>query len=294
MERVLLAAGAGRLSLAVRRARSLVLAYHNVVPAGASPVGDRSLHVAQDAFGQQLDLLRRSHEVVPLDALLDGTAGGRPRAVITFDDAYRGALTVGLAELTARRLPATVFVAPGILGDQVTWWDALADHETGEVDPALRGVALKECRGMARDVRALAARASRVARDMPAWARTAGEDELARAVGAGMTVASHSMSHANLAVLDGASLEEEVKAPMTWLRERFPAAFLPFLAYPYGLTSPAAEAAALRAGCRGAFLVSGGYMPRRDAPAARLPRLNIPSGVSSAGFALRAAGLFTH
>jgi peptidoglycan/xylan/chitin deacetylase (PgdA/CDA1 family) len=184
-----------------------------------------------------------------------------------------------------------VFVAPDILGDRTTWWDALADPHTGELDAEFRRAALVECHGMPRDVMALAAKGSREAREAASWARTAGEPELAHAVALGMTVASHSYSHANLAALSGDILYDEVARSLAWLRERFPSAVEPYLAYPYGLSSPAAEAAALRAGYRGAFLVSGGYMPRRGALAARLPRLNIGSGVSRDGFVLRMAGL---
>lgn len=155
----------------------------------------------------------------------------------------------------------------------------------------MRGRALVTARRIADEVRELGLREAPTARDVPAWARTVNEDELARAVAAGIMVAGHSWSHACLAALEGTNLEQEVAAPMTWLRERFPSAFLPYLAYPYGLVSPAAEAAALRAGCRAAFLSSGGYLPAGAPSSSRLPRLNAPSGVSRAGFALRAAGL---
>lgn len=274
-----------------RRGGTLVLAYHNVVPEGEAPVGDRSLHLPRRAFAEQLDALRRSHDVVPLSALFDAGPQGRPRAVITFDDAYRGALTAGLAELTSRRLPATVFVAPGIIEDQATWWDAFANPATGEVDPSFRRAALDECRGMAAEVHAMAARESRAASAMPPWARIVGLAELTRAVEGGITVGSHSWSHANLAALGGASLEDEMARPAAWLQQHFASSYQPWLAYPYGCSSAAVEAGAQASGYRGAFLVSGGYMPGGAAPSMHLPRLNVPSGMSRSGFVVRAAGV---
>src|SRR5687767_498679 len=83
------------------RARALILAYHNVLPEGEAPVGERSLHLPLTRFREHLEHLARHHEVVPLPALLDGegSTGRRPRVAITFDDAYHGALSVALPEL---------------------------------------------------------------------------------------------------------------------------------------------------------------------------------------------------
>jgi hypothetical protein len=78
---------------------------------------------------------------------------------------------------------------------------------------------------------------------------------------------------------------------MTWLRERF-ASFIPWLTYPYGLYSPAAQAAADKAGFTGALRVDGGWL-RSHAPRAAfaLPRMNIPAGVSINGFRMRIDGI---
>ena len=85
------------------RQRALVVAYHNVVPDDWAGGGDRSLHLSRSDFIARLDVLQTTHDVVPLAALLDCTASSykRPRAAITFDDAYRGAVTIGILELGA-------------------------------------------------------------------------------------------------------------------------------------------------------------------------------------------------
>ena len=93
-------AGAARVVRRRLRGRALVLAYHNVVPAGERPAGEASLHLPQAEFSRHLDLIARTNDVVPLESILDDVGdSARPRVVITFDDAYIGAMSAGLHEL---------------------------------------------------------------------------------------------------------------------------------------------------------------------------------------------------
>ena len=287
-ERLATGGGLARAARARMRGGTLLLAYHNVVPRGEAPVGDLSLHLARDAFAAQLDRLMETHDVVPLaDAVrLAGRRGGRPRVAITFDDAYRGAVTAGVAELAARGLPATIFVVPGRVGGGSFWWDALG------APAAFRGRALTDARGEDGAVRRLAREIGSSEIDVPPHALPASEDELrAAADGAGITFGSHTWSHPNLAALSADEVERELRDSLDWLRARFPSTAIPWLSYPYGLASPAVARAAAAAGYEGALRVEGGWM--RGAPADRfaVPRLNVAAGVSLAGFELRAAGV---
>jgi peptidoglycan/xylan/chitin deacetylase (PgdA/CDA1 family) len=292
-ETVLLASSADRLARWRHRRRTLVLAYHGVVPVGERPCGERSLHLPQATFAAQLDALLATHDVVPLSASTDGPRGKRPQVVISFDDAYRGAMTVGLDELELRGLPATVFVSPGLFGTR-TWWDRLSDTATGAVPPAARAAALSAHQGRAeRVIGAFGAGAT----SLPPWAEIANEDEVrAAAARPGVTLGAHTWSHANLTALEPDDFVAELERPLAWLRSVGQKG-IPWLAYPYGLTSPAVARAAASAGYVGAFRIDGGWMPvNAAAPAMRydLPRLNVPSGLSLAGFRLRAAGLLAH
>jgi peptidoglycan/xylan/chitin deacetylase (PgdA/CDA1 family) len=282
--------GLPRLARARHRREVLVLAYHNVVPRGERAVGDLSLHLAQDEFARQLDSLRRTHEVVALDSLLEPRPhSSRPRAVITFDDAYHGALTAGVDELVRRGMPATVFVAPAYVGGGRFWWDEYADPAHG-LDPALRAHALGALRGQGYRVGAWMAERGAHPIGLPAHQAVADEALLARAAERpGITLASHSWSHPNLAALTESELDAELTRPLAWLRERF-AAVVPWLSYPYGLSSPAVEGAAGRAGYKGAFRVEGGWTPAGATGSFALPRMNVPAGVSLHGFELRTAG----
>lgn len=269
------------------RGRTLVLAYHDIVPRGERPSGDRPLHLRQEEFGAQLDVLAREADVISLAELDSGAPGGRPRVVITFDDAYAGALTAGIEELSRRGLPATIFVAPGLLGRRDLWWDALAD--IGELTAATRERLLHEFRGEDSQVRSWARASGIDLSASPAWAHGGTEEQLRAAVDAGCSLGTHSWSHPNLATLQQDELREELVRPLTWLRERFPRA-LPWMAYPYGLESPGVRTATRAAGYVGAFLVGGGWMAAGDDRWA-LPRFNVSAGLSLAGFRIRLAGL---
>lgn len=266
----------------------LVLAYHNVVPHGEPPGGDRSLHLPQADFAAQLDHLARTHDVVPLETLGDDwpPVGRRPRAAITFDDAYCGAMTVGVDELARRGLPATVFVAPAFVGRCSFWWDAVE----GAAEVETRERALQAQRGEDARVREWARAAGRAEREVPAHACCATLAELHAAERRGVSVASHSWSHPNLARLDDAELAAELARPLAWLHEHF-RNVLPWLAYPYGRSAPHVERAAERAGYRGALLVSGGRASCPPPNAWAVPRLDVPAGVSLQGFVLRASGV---
>jgi peptidoglycan/xylan/chitin deacetylase (PgdA/CDA1 family) len=293
-ERVLLATGLGYVRRAMLTPRVLVLAYHNVVPGGDFPCGERALHLPRALFERQLDLLLRTHDVVPLEDALSSAAprSRRPRAVITFDDAYRGAVTVGVDALARRGLPATFFVAPAFVGGGSFWWDRFSEDATGTLPPSFRDHALEALRGRNAEVEAWATEAGYRATALPPHAHAATEEELRRAVWhPGIVLASHTWSHPNLAALDAAELEEELTRPLRWLRERCERV-VPWLSYPYGISSPAVERAAAKAGYRGGLRVEGGWVRRRPENPFAIPRLNIPAGLSPAGFALRASGLF--
>jgi peptidoglycan/xylan/chitin deacetylase (PgdA/CDA1 family) len=269
--------------------RSLILAYHNVVPDHLQGLGDRSLHLPLSRFARQLDLIEAHCRVLPLaDLLAEGPFDDRPHIAITFDDAYRGAVELAMPELARRGLPSTLFVAPGLLGRQSLWWDDLASGEEG-LAAELRLHALEAEEG--RDDR-IRARMGGHASDtgLPDSYGCASErqvHELSRS--ALVTLGAHSWSHPNLARIEHDALIDELTRPLAWLRATAGLA-LPILAYPYGLTSPAVEIAAEQAGYTAALLVEGGWFTRLSGPW-RVPRYNVPAGLSEDGFLLRLAGI---
>lgn len=294
LEAGLVRSGTVALSRVALRRRTLVLAYHNVVPDDCSSLGDRSLHLSRRQFAGQIDQLLRTHVIVPLaEALTPARPGGPPRVAITFDDAYRGAVTIGIEELAKRGVPATVFVVPGFVGQGPFWWDALAAGAAG-LDAGLRAHALHELGGSNGAIRRWAEVQGLRVGAVPEWMLVASEDELRAATRhPGITLASHTWSHPNLVRVSPAERERELCLPLTWLRERS-SCVTPWLSYPYGLADPAVAAAAAAAGYVAAVSLGGGWFTPARVDRYAVPRLNVPSGLSAHGFALRTSGLPGH
>jgi len=282
--------GFGSLGRFGRRRDVIVLAYHNVVADEAIIRGDASLHIRERDFRRQVEGLVRTHDIVPLSSIFEASErrSGRPRAVITFDDAYLGAVTRGVHVLAEVGAPGTIFVAPKLLGGN-TWWDLLASPSDGAVAPSTRDQCLVQFRGDGETILShLDARVRPLDYDM----RIASETELADAAShAGISIGSHTWSHPNLRTLDRSQIDQELRRSVSWLRDRY-ASFVPWLAYPYGLYNAGVEEAAREAGFDGALRVDGGWF-RSSAPQNRfaVPRINIPSSASFEGFRLHIDGI---
>lgn len=292
-ERVIGTRAMVRAALRRRPGQAFILAWHNIVPRGERPAGERSLHTDQAVFAEQLDVIADLLPVVRLRDLLEGTSHRHsPVAVLTFDDAYLGAIEAGGEELVRRGLPATVFVAPAFLGGRSFWWDAFADPETGELPVGLRDRALAEWAGAEDRVRAGMAQLGRVPREPPAHARAVSVSGLLDAKAGGVfELGAHTWSHPNLAALDAESRAMEIRRCMTWLHEHTPDV-VPALALPYGLGgeyASDAEAAGLAAVMR----IEGGWAAPEPAGFQVLPRFNVPRGLTPGGLRLRLAGLLT-
>jgi len=263
--------------------RSLVLAYHNVVQDFDCDRGDRSLHLPLSAFRQQLDLLQEHCRVVSLEQIVAGVPDAdRPTVAITFDDAYRGAVELGLPELLHRGLPATVFVAPGLLGVAVTWWDALGELAGDGAENERERILVEE---KGRHVAPASV-------TLPAHYACATEAQVLELARAGIDLGAHTWSHPNLARLASEDLKKELEQPLEWLRHRKVRSSM--LAYPYGITCPEVERAAEAVGYVAAFRVRGGWMSRAPDSRWSLPRFNVPAGITRAGFRLRLAGHFVN
>lgn len=295
LERGFIASGVARARIRRRASGTVILSYHNVVPTGEKPVGDVSLHIGQARFAEHLDRLRETHDVVALsDVRVGEVAEGRPRAVVTFDDAYRGAVTAGFEELNRRRLPGVVFVPPGCLGGEGFWWDRIASPGTG-LGPEVRTHALEALGGRGDRVLAWAAEQGIRAAELPDHARPATRDELFAAARSGrFELGSHTWSHVNLAGVPLSEAEEEISRGHQWLEEvdgSIPV--VDWLAYPYGLYSDQVVVAAAERVAH-AVRVDGGSAEvggRWIADRHRLPRINVPAGLSPDGLVLRLAGL---
>lgn len=271
--------------------RAIVLAYHNVVPDEFAGMGDRSLHLPLTRFCRQIEVLQAYCHLASLSDVLSGNyPRERPVVAVTFDDAYAGAVELALPILHGGGLPCTMFVAPGLLGCRSFWWDELAELDTGLTDRARR-VALEVHGGQQDLIRtASARRADRVA--LPEPFACASEAQI-RAVGKldHISLGAHSWSHPNLCRIGNDRMSEELARPLEWLGKNV-SRVCPWLAYPYGLHSPAVEAAVEKAGYTAALRVSGGWIVSGIHQAYSVPRYNVPAGLSEDGLILRLSGFF--
>ncbi len=112
----------------MKRSALTIIGYHNIESTHyfSAPPGQGTR-----AFDQQLRLLRRATNVVPLGAALRTweCGGDLPtRAVsITFDDGYRDALEVAAPMLERYGLPATFFLVPSIVSRETSaWWERVS------------------------------------------------------------------------------------------------------------------------------------------------------------------------
>jgi peptidoglycan/xylan/chitin deacetylase (PgdA/CDA1 family) len=100
--------------------------YHRVADAGADPW---DLCVKPSLFEEQLDWLKKKRQVLSLNEYISNVKANKlsPGSVaLTFDDGYLDNLTVAKPLLEKYNLPATFFIAPGLLTDsRYCWWDEL-------------------------------------------------------------------------------------------------------------------------------------------------------------------------
>lgn len=270
-----------------RRGVVPILAYHNVVPVEEAGRGDASLHLPLPHFVAQVERVAKAFDIVDLaTAVSEPAPGPGPRAVITFDDAYRGAVTLALPELARRGIPATVFVSPALLGTPSTWWDEAA--EAGVLSPEWRERALTDLHGKSGAIRDLAFTNRRVPALPPSFG-IATADELDLHCGDGVALGSHAWAHEHLPSLPAPELETSLRKTLQWLAER-PGRTVTWLAAPYGATSEAVSRTARTLGHAGVLRIDGGpWNPVGDQ--ADLPRINVPAGVSLRGLDLRTIGL---
>ena len=159
------------------------------------------------------------------------------------------------------------------------------------LDGDLREHAIWDLGGEDHAVRRWAAERGLGSHPVPEYATVASEEELQSALRhPGITLASHTWSHPNLARIPAAHLASELTRPLDWLRQRF-SSVIPWLTYPYGFATPAVAAAAATAGYRGALCLGNGWFSPDSVNRYAVPRLNVPSGLSQHGFVLRMSGL---
>src|SRR5512133_2377242 len=116
-----------RLAQMLRARRSVILCYHGIGPTNTR-IDPGFLRVRPAAFHAQLELLLGAgFEFLTVAEFADRAAGGEPPpglAALSFDDGMDDNHTVVLPILRELQLPATVYVATGLMRKPNPWMAA--------------------------------------------------------------------------------------------------------------------------------------------------------------------------
>lgn len=255
------------------RRHALVLCYHRVAaPAARDPW---SLRVAPERFREQLEVLRRHADLVPL-ADLERRAthrGARPVVALTFDDGYGDNLRTALPMLEAAGAPATFFIVTSAIERGAPfWWDQLAELEDDPSQRAALQAELAVADTAARES-ALQRLAAMHGRQMPALSDDLplGVEELRQLQRSPLAeIGAHGAEHRFLPRLDGPALERELRGSLDAC-ERLTGVRPQRFAYPHGVCSRDAARGVAACGFSQAFTTAP-ELAWADGDPLRIPR----------------------
>ena len=95
---------------------SCVLAYHNVK--NCTAVGTDIYTVTTRNFSNQMKMLKKHFNVIPVGELFGDNASEKPKILITFDDGGKNNFTEAFPILQTLKLPALFFITTGCIGKE--------------------------------------------------------------------------------------------------------------------------------------------------------------------------------
>ena len=264
----------------VARANPFVVYYHRVVEKfdATGGVALPAMEITAGMLERHLDWLGRNYEIVSLDAL--ETPSSRPRAVVTFDDGYSDIYHHAFPLLKRKGIPAAIFVVTDLVGTST-----LPIHEElhgllvsasrqgllSQKDPFVETRRLlnhfpqSEVRRVIDSLKASATIDEPVRRALQplTW------EMLAEMRDAGMTIGSHSTSHAFLTNEPAERVIEEVRNSRRELQEKL-GIDAKYFAYPGGDFNSDVVQAVADAGYTHAFSICRHIDPQH--PTLTIPR----------------------
>jgi peptidoglycan/xylan/chitin deacetylase (PgdA/CDA1 family) len=119
--RLAIESGAADITAWLHRRRAVILTYHGVVrdPPTAATRGLHKIFVTAEQFHAQMVLLKARYTVLSLRELVERLERGETAerlAAVTFDDGWRSTRTLAAPILHSLGIPATVFLATGLIG----------------------------------------------------------------------------------------------------------------------------------------------------------------------------------
>ena len=291
--------GAARLAHATRFARlPLVIAYHRVVETlSADGTALPAMEITASMLARHLDWIATRFDIVSLDELesMLNVRRRRPLAAITFDDGYSDVFHHGFPLLRRKGIPATMFVVTDLVGtDELPLHERLysslaaawrrwstPDAELARLCGSSLRHAVNDPFAAARqilqqlshsDVEAIVASLGDAVPPRSEELRPMTWPMLAAMRDAGMTIGSHSRTHAFLTNETAERVIDEVRGSRDAIRHHLGTAARTF-AYPGGLFDSATVRAVKNAGYAFAFTTC----THRDAaePLLTIPRTTL-------------------
>jgi peptidoglycan/xylan/chitin deacetylase (PgdA/CDA1 family) len=167
-------------------------------------------------FARQMDDLLKHASPFPAGSP-ESIQRQRPNVAVTFDDGFRSVVENAIPELEKRRIPFTIFVPSGCLGERPSW--------------------VRDCRHPSWDERVVS----------PAELRALAKRPLA-------TLGSHSITHPNLLDVAPARVEEELAGSRAQLQATAGVA-IDLFSFPHGAHNGHLVEQARRAGYRHVFTI---------------------------------------
>lgn len=297
----------------------LVLNYHRVGDPASDPFDHATYSATAEAFRAQVTYLKHWFDMPAPEEILQSLARksfAYPTALVTFDDGYRDNYEAAFPVLRELNVPACFFVVTGLLdAPRLPWWDQVA-YSVKRTSVDLLKLVYPE--RLTLDLRTMPrARATwrilRACKDARPFVPSRFFDELARATGvdvdserlartlfmswdavrdlarSGMTIGSHTATHAVLASLSESLQRRELLdsreriAEVTGVRPDL-------LAYPVGGVDAftyATKRLAREAGYRAAFRFAGSLNRPSNLDPFAIARVGVGHGLSWSQFRLR-------
>jgi peptidoglycan/xylan/chitin deacetylase (PgdA/CDA1 family) len=120
--------GAVASILSWKQSNPVILMYHGVTDQKPDPArlqSDTYLHIQRSVFEAHLKIIQRYRRTISIDEMVLGLVAGdnlRNTVSITFDDGYENNYRVAAPLLTQYGLPATFYVATGMIGAKKYIW----------------------------------------------------------------------------------------------------------------------------------------------------------------------------
>jgi peptidoglycan/xylan/chitin deacetylase (PgdA/CDA1 family) len=248
------------------RKLGLIVCYHAVGDPGGDPARDLVPAVDCRLFRRQLEHLKTTYRVLPLDEVLvaaqDRRPGMRVPVAITFDDDLPSHVANAMPELTRVGLPASFFLCGGSLEEPFSyWWEDLQRHvDAGGDMPALP----------AKDIHDLATKIERLPpperdhfadtlrQEAPSAPANAGMrvSDVRTLANAGFEIGFHTRGHYLLTGLDDDQLARQLRDGLDVLEEAASQS-VSAIAYPHGKADDRVALAARKAGYRWALTARG-------------------------------------